>query len=68
MHLPKKSLIAAAVAAALASTPAAAQGAGETGEEELTEVVVTARRFSVGVEFLSVEFVAASGTLISTRA
>jgi iron complex outermembrane receptor protein len=49
MHLPKKSsmgMIAAAVAAALASTPAAAQGAGETGDEELTEVVVTARRFS----------------------
>ena len=29
---------------------------------------LTTRRFSVGVEFLSVEFVAASGTLISTRA
>jgi iron complex outermembrane receptor protein len=46
MHLPKKSLIGAAVAAALVSTPAAAQGAGEGGDEELTEVVVTARRFS----------------------
>jgi hypothetical protein len=29
---------------------------------------LTSRRFSIGIEFLTVEFVAASGTLISTRA
>jgi DnaJ domain len=29
---------------------------------------LTSRRFSIGIEFLSVEFAAASGTLISTRA